>query len=283
MKHSISNITIGADPEIFLVDKQGKFKSAIGLIGGTKESPRPISNLGHAVQEDNVLGEFNIPPSKTAQEFSDNIQFCLNWFKDNIQPLDIKISASGIFEDSELDNPIAREAGCNPDYNAWTELQNVAPDLSKFNLRSAGGHIAIGYDNPNVITSVEVIKVMDLFLGVPAIILDHDTKRRELYGKAGCYRIKSFGLEYRSLSNFWIATDELRQWAFDNTIKALTYLNKGKVIQEKDYEIIQTAINTNNKKYAVSLLKKYNIPLPESITELDLHFETLTNQETSVS
>ena len=280
-KRRFNNVTIGSDPEIFLVDEQGKLKSAIGLIGGTKESPRPISNIGHAVQEDNVLGEFNIPASKTAKEFSDNIQFCLDWFKQALHPLQPKIMASGVFDDVELDNPTARMAGCNPDFNAWLLNENKAPSLGKTNLRSAGGHVSVGYENPNWGTSIELIKLMDLFLGIPSVILDRDNKRRELYGKAGCYRLKEFGFEYRTLSAFWIATDELRQWVFNNTIAALAYNGKNKVIQSTDYEKIQDTINKGDVKTAIKLVKKYNIPLPASVTELELEFELLPESNTT--
>ena len=46
---------LGSDPELFLVDALGNFKSAVGLIGGSKEKPRPVLNRpGFAVHEDNV-------------------------------------------------------------------------------------------------------------------------------------------------------------------------------------------------------------------------------------
>ena len=59
----MSGITIGADPELFLRDGDA-ITSAIGLIGGDKYEPRLVT-LG-AVQEDNVLAEFNIDPAISA-------------------------------------------------------------------------------------------------------------------------------------------------------------------------------------------------------------------------
>lgn len=279
MKRRFIDITLGADPEVFLVDEKGNNISAIGKIGGSKENPRSITDLGHAVQEDNVLAEFNIPASKTAEDFSNNIKLCIDWLDDNLSPLKTKITASGTFADSELDNPVAQEAGCNPDFNAWTGDENIAPQLGKTNLRSAGGHVAVGYSDPDPEVSIEILKLMDLFLGIPSVLLDKDTERRKLYGKAGCYRLKPFGLEYRTLSNYWIATDELRQWVFNNTIAALKYLEKNKSIQDNDFEVIQTAINTNNLKLANRLRKKYNVKMPDSFNELDLHFDLLEENE----
>ena len=62
--------TIGADPEMFIRDKYtNKYKSAVGLITGTKEEPTPIDKDGHAYQVDNVAVEFNIAPATSLQSF----------------------------------------------------------------------------------------------------------------------------------------------------------------------------------------------------------------------
>lgn len=55
------------------------------------------------------------------------------------------------------------------------------------------GHIHIGYNNPEIEKSVDIIKAMDLFLGIPSILMDKDTLRRSRYGKAGAFRFKSYG------------------------------------------------------------------------------------------
>src|SRR5689334_8300188 len=69
-------VSFGCDPEIFLKDASGNIKSAIGLFGGTKEKPEPLKTLGdgYAVQEDNVLKEFNIPPAPNPTIFVNSVQ-----------------------------------------------------------------------------------------------------------------------------------------------------------------------------------------------------------------
>ncbi len=37
---------------------------------------------------------------------------------------------------------------------------------------------------------------------------DKDTERRGMYGKAGAFRPKPYGVEYRTLSNAWLSNDE---------------------------------------------------------------------------
>src|SRR5699024_1887019 len=110
----INNITLGADPELFLqkIDKS-EVVSAIGLIGGTKDNPKPISEKGHSIQEDNVLVEFNIPPSFTKEEFVDNIKYCLDYIEElaNIEKLTSCIIASHLMDQKYLKCEKALEFG----------------------------------------------------------------------------------------------------------------------------------------------------------------------------
>ena len=59
MKHKI---TLGSDPEIFIQDEV-EIVSAEGLTkGGTKHNTKAITDKGHAIQEDGIMFEYNIPP-----------------------------------------------------------------------------------------------------------------------------------------------------------------------------------------------------------------------------
>ena len=53
--------------------------------------------------------------------------------------------------------------------------------------------IHVGYENPDVDTSLALVKYMDVFLGIPSVVKDKDKKRRSLYGKAGCFRLTDYG------------------------------------------------------------------------------------------
>ena len=55
-------------------------------------------------------------------------------------------------------------------------------------------------------------------LGIPALYLDHDPTskvRRELYGLAGRFRTPSYGVEYRSIGNFWLTSPKLVEVVYD--------------------------------------------------------------------
>ena len=141
--NKIKNITIGCDPEMFLQDiATGKFISVVGLVGGTKKNPLPITKEGHAIQEDNCAVEFNIPPCKTAEELVKHITFVKDYISDTIlkpKGLELAIQASAIFEPDQLMTQQSQTFGCDPDDNAWTGETNEInrAGIDPF-LRSAG-------------------------------------------------------------------------------------------------------------------------------------------------
>jgi hypothetical protein len=244
--------SIGADPEFFL--KQGdKFISSIGLIGGSKTNPRPFGENGFAVLEDNVAVEFNIPPAHNHTEFINHIQTVMNKLQQELPQMEFSTESAVIFDTDQLQHPAALEFGCDPDYNAWTCELNPRPNASEQNLRSAGGHIHIGTD----LDPIQVIRAMDLFLGVPSIKLDHGTLRRQLYGKAGAFRPKSYGCEYRTLSNFWIFDKKLIEWVYNQTQRALTFVKEGNTITEENGKLIQSCINESNENAYGTLVQTY--------------------------
>lgn len=277
-KKKIENLTIGTDPEMFLwSNKLNKFYPVCGLVGGTKDKPLAITKEGHAIQEDNVMVEFCVPPAKDSESFIRDVLFVKDYINDTVlknlkvkypnevgdieeQDLELvtKCEASAEFEGALLNNEQAMMFGCDPDYNAYTGEPNIVERLNPF-LRSCGGHIHIGYDNPDFETNIKIVKALDLYLGLASVILDPDTKRRQLYGKAGAYRIKRYGVEYRVLSNFWIASEDLIEWAYYAAELAIQYVNDGGIITNEQ-EIIDT-INKSDTVKAEEILDEYNIDL----------------------
>lgn len=149
---------------------------------------------------------------------------------------------------------------CEPDFDVWNECINTPADLSLTSMRSAGGHISIGWDNPTQEQQLDMVKAMDATVGLESVLLDFDTERKKLYGKAGCFRFREYGIEYRSLSNFWIKSDESLQWSWNTTMKAINLVNSNKIEEVKELGIyIVEAINTNNKELAQELLNKIEI------------------------
>jgi len=249
------NILIGTDPEVFLIDPHGTIVSAIGHVGGTKTAPIPVA-CG-ALQEDNVLAEFNIEPARTSREFISNITTVMHQLRTKVAPLDLHICASHRFTKQELIRS-GRQAlmfGCDPDFNAYTGEQNNAPSpLTE--LRTAGGHVHVGYDAGSVEKNREIIRTMDITLGIPSVVMDSDTQRRAQYGAAGAYRNKPYGVEYRSLSNFWLNHADLMEWVFNRAKDAVT-----NAIHYNPEEIIRI-INTSDVGGAKKLIRELNLEMP---------------------
>jgi hypothetical protein len=248
------SFSIGCDPEFFLKKNQ-KYISAIGMIGGTKEQPRPLARKGCAVQEDNVSVEFNIPACDDIISFKDNIKYVLDTMKRRLRGFEFSTESAVYFEQDQLQHPKALEFGCEPDFNAWTKGINPRPCATDATLRSAGGHVHVGTkEDP-----IEVIRAMDLFLGVPSTKLDTGTLRRQLYGKAGAFRPKDYGCEYRTLSNFWIFSEELIDWVYQQTQRAIEFVEEGSVIDPKHGAMIQACINNSDKDAYDQLCKAYGL------------------------
>ena len=261
------HITIGADPEFFVTDPHGNLRSAIGLVGGSKDQPKSLGRSGFFVQEDNVAVEFNVPPAKTVSEFVDGIDWSIQKLTIQLSQKHLvpKFSASEIFPAAEINRDIrALMFGCDPDYNARTLDQNPRPQAEIY-LRSCGGHVHVGYDPVDRIPRHSVIKMMDLYLGIPAVMMDMDTRRRKLYGQAGAFRPTNYGVEYRVLSNFWLNTKALTRWVYNQTHRAIyeTLKYPGKVVEffEKDGlgKMVQKAINKSDLDLCSRLIEEHKL------------------------
>jgi len=245
---------LGSDPEVFLKDSSGKHISAIGYIMADKWHPLQIPDMakGFTLQEDNVSLEYGIPPAASSEEFIHHIKAVMEKSKEWVPGLQFSNLSCVVFPEDQMDNPMAHIFGCEPDYCAWTGRDNPKPQPPHPFMRSAGGHVHIEtQENP-----WQVVKAVDLYLGVPSVLMDHGEERKQLYGKAGACRIKPYGPEYRTLSNFWIFEDHLIKWVWDNVGRALENVSFNYDAMGAD---IQACINNNDKELAKHLVATYNL------------------------
>jgi len=261
----MNTLKLGCDPELFLADAAGVLRSSIGLIGGSKEAPMPLPlGPGYAVQEDNVAVEFNTPPADNAEIWSTQIKNTITFLEDHIsEKYGLKFSklSAGFFQEEELVAPGAKVFGCEPDFNAWTDSVNPRPFSPQHTLRSCGGHVHVGWQFTDKNQARRAIKLLDLMLGVPSVLLDDGELRKELYGKAGACRYKPYGVEYRTLSNFWVLDERLHKWVWNNTSNAVKMIHTDFDIDSMQEDILE-AINNNNKEKASELVAKHNIWMP---------------------
>lgn len=260
----VSNVTIGADPELFIINKNTeKVVSSIGLIPGEKGDPWVGDDMpkGFGLEIDNILAEFNIPPVTDEISFINNIEYMKNYisgFVANKNPeLGILCAASQEVPEDQLQSDEAKRFGCSVDYNAYTGGPNPKPQGENTNLRSAGFHIHIGYRNFNADTSVKLVKYLDQFLGIPSIVRDKDTKRRSLYGKAGCFRLTSYGVEYRVLSSALMKDKESLSFVWNKVQRAIDHFNHGSGLIES--RIVTDVINNSRVDKAQKLIDDYGL------------------------
>lgn len=99
--------------------------------------------------------------------------------------------------------------GCDPSYNLYGMTGRKVMEPRKLLWRFAGGHLHFEL-TPEELSGDAVshmVWALDSILGIPCVALaaGYDNPiRRQYYGLAGEFRLPPHGLEYRSLSNFWL-------------------------------------------------------------------------------
>ena len=252
---------LGSDPEVFLQNKEGKLISSIGYINADKWHPMQIPDMpaGFTLQEDNVTLEYGIPPAASADEFVQHIKAVMDKSLEYVPELSFSKLSCAIFTKDQMEHPLSRVFGCEPDFDAWDNKVNHPPVPPHPFMRSAGGHIHVETKlNPKI-----VVKAMDFLLGVPSTLMDKGEDRKKMYGKRGAYRPKPYGVEYRVLSNFWIFDESLIRWVWDTTEEALTLAQS---VEESGEDVfasladeIKQCINNNDKALASKLVKQYGL------------------------
>lgn len=258
---TIKNVTIGSDAEMFVKSiKDGSVFPVCGLIGGTKKKPKQMGGGGFFVQEDNVLIEFNIPVCRDKKSFITSMATGVSRAKNQLPPsLHADIIASAHIDKAFLSIHQACVFGCEPDFNAWKREVNPRPHADDPTLRTAAAHVHIGWDEPNDDDRHALIQMADLCAAVPAVLEDKDTERRKLYGKAGAFRVKEYGVEHRVLSNYWIRDNVYVGQVWERYMSAITRVNRGDTLSDKDAELVQLAINDNNRDLAKDLINRFRL------------------------
>lgn len=249
---------LGADIEMMCIDGLGNPMPVCSLLGGTKEDPIPVQS--GAYQEDNVNAEFNITPTENEQEWVDNMLSVMQQVEDRLKPHKLTLAAIPSFHYTiptlEAAGKEAVSMGCSSDMNVWTGERNPKPNPFQ-TLRTAGGHIHFDCSAKEV---EEVVKLFDVYLGVPSVLLDVDIERRNMYGQAGAYREKPYGGEYRTLSNFWLRSPVLIQWVFRQAQKAKENLHQlDNILSMFPADVIQNCINNGDIKTAKEIVSAFDL------------------------
>jgi len=273
-------ITIGTDPEYFMrnIATTG-LVSAIPYIKGGKHDPEKLPSGGN-LQSDNVAVEFATLPAKSTEDFIRNLKTTIFEASQKL-PKGFELAAipSAQFDPKELEDPKACQFGCDPDACAWELRYNDPPIVDDPTFRSCGGHIHIGcLDEDGILThkdaefllddlgKITMVRGMDLFHGVISTILDNSEaaiERRKLYGKAGCHRPTVYGVEYRTLSNYWTKTpysSMLMSSLADDVVELIVSNKLNDLIEEVGSDKIRHIINKGDVAAATEVLNSVLLP-----------------------
>ncbi len=238
--------TVGCDPELFAIRKTENGVEAVSahdLIPGDKKNPHKVT--GGAIQVDGTAVEFNTDPVpiKDFNAWNANIVTVLKELSDAVRQKDpsigLLISPVQEYPQEYFDSlpPEAKELGCDPDYCAYTLEPNPRPPGDR-NFRTGAGHIHIGWGADIPVDNREhheicasFVKMLDATVGMFMTVIDPDPRRRELYGKAGAYRAKPYGVEYRFPSNVWLKSRGSRAVVHNLLNTAIDHMQRGNSVR----------------------------------------------------
>lgn len=270
-------LTIGSDPEFFVLDPKGKPFPATLFAKGTKDKPIPIKSLGKGFfeQRDNLSFEGNIPPCTTKEEFITNMHKLRNCFMQKVQSKGYSLSPNGVdyFADRYLNTAEGMEFGCSKVISAWDSIptyynHRATPVLTNCKFRVAGFHIHIGHDSTIQDLKKEQIdlliaRLFDLFLSIPAQIIKPEPERIKTYGMWGMIRVKRYGVECRTLSSYF-TQEKWLPWVWDQLMK------------------IELFINTATKKDLISLIQ-YRYFISSDIPSIEGRFKNLLSNFSNIN
>jgi hypothetical protein len=315
---NITDISLGNDPELMLFDKKSKeIISAIPLIPEGKEKhihggPRNLGD-GYAVLHDNVLLEFNVPPSFTEEGFVETLR---EGFKRIYKVIgknyDLVPQASHYFAEKYLQHDEAKLFGCSPEMCAYA-IEVCNPPECAGTFRSCGSHVHIGRkdfknfllkdskgklvqdDNGNYCpideidegevlidpySKLNIIKLMDIYVGLILTLIDTSKaskERKKLYGVSGRHRPTHFGVEYRTPSNYWTSSPKLTKLIHQLTLLAVKQEIENEtanVLNRFKENIVRATIDKGHEIKARELIKR--IDLPNNIKSVLNYFSSNT-------
>jgi hypothetical protein len=264
-------LLIGADPEVFI--RSGNvFVPSAHYIKGTKQVPYREDGWEGAVQVDGLAAEFNIDPTPDEDVFVKRIDDMMTVLNKSASALKAEVVAvpTAQFGRDRLDQWPREwtELGCNPDWNAWEEGFNPVPD-AEMPFRTGSGHVHIGFtenadaaDPAHLAKCFSIARQCDYYLGIYSLTWDGDGTRRQLYGRAGAFRPKSYGLEYRVMSNAWLKSPELMRWVFRAVKKCVEEHEAGNIATDTFGALARDIINENQVDWFDRYGDLVGLPIP---------------------
>lgn len=210
---------MGCDPELFLADSQGALLPAFDVL------PDKQTNPGYFW--DGFQAEFTTVPKTCLFRTAAQLASQLNAIKRHVE---LTHPGMSVLKTDVVEVPRATMArvsdqhaalGCDPSHNLYGMRTAIPEDARTLPYRFTGGHIHFGC--PKIAADQEyaarIVQNLDKVLAVwsvgVAATYEKSKIRRRYYGLAGEFRLPKHGLEYRTLSNFWLSSAPLFHITFE--------------------------------------------------------------------
>lgn len=253
---SSKRVTLGTDPEIFVMDR-GKLLPAFEFLPS-----KMIPNT--SIYWDGFQAEFKLAgPAPTCQN---NL---VKAVREQLIALDTaakkhsKTAKLSLVNVLRIPEDVLKAAeyehvqlGCEPSFNAYGLEGKIAGNPRELKFRCVGGHMHFGSwtRRPNYDRKAKFLdKVLGIWSVGAAQALDSSI-RRVYYGLPGEYRKPTYGLndrnqklygfEYRSMSNFWLASPATMQatWDIGRLAVKLASSKYGHLWEAADEEVTATML-----------------------------------------
>lgn len=245
------SVTFGSDPELFVVSKDNEMVPSQAVLD--KDTVM--------VKKDGFQIELNPNSHSCRQSSATYINYALQEAHRLAQAKGYKLSFKvGHIVSDDVWSKVSmmlKRFGCNPTVNAHEKNFKRVTGLRE-RFRAGGGHIHLGFTLKATSDVNKLVTLMDIMVGNTFVLLDRDpdnARRRKNYGRAGEYRLKSYGLEYRVLSNFWMKKYVLWSTATGLLRQAIEVFNMPKLaddlLSRVDIKKVRDAINNNDKDLAM--------------------------------
>lgn len=282
------SIVFGCDPEFF-------FRMAGQVIGADKILPRSgleftkdefagelsrgvdtsVGGSNSRIIIDGVQAELNPRPNTCRANIGNEIACCFKKLAEHMKEyksVGIDFAQTIKLSDDDFDSlsDDSKKFGCMPSKNSHQGGKNgkITVNPATYRFRSAGGHLHIGNakNSPEVQAVLDnptrLVQLMDILVGNTCVLIDRDPgniERRKVYGKAGEFRTPPHGVEYRTLSNFWLRSYQLMSLVMGLARHAVIIVANdmdGEFLKKVNMEDVAEAINTNNFTLALRNFKK---------------------------
>lgn len=289
--------TVGSDPEIFAVDSAGKLLPAFWYLG-----PKSESVLGPQEFYDGFQAEWTTKPTGCLGYQMDNVRAGMLKVRDALRRFDpdARLSMASVLDIPDevrvVTPPERFILGCSPSENAYGEEPLQLENPAALGYRTAGWHMHFGLSNPGdpqweleKKTYIKLppdqahaaVRMLDRVIGVGMVAFGrghHDPRRRELYGKAGEYRVGRT-LEYRVPDVIlgahpitWNLLWDLARVVMQVGLKGMEFLWNAEddetryIINKYDVDLADRALRRNEPMLRKFLERSYAKTQPETPT-----------------